>query len=655
MATTQQRREIAVTCALGEDVLLFRRMQASEGLSTLSEYQIELYSERADLQTDAVLATLLTVAVDLPQGGKRYFNGFVTRFASTGRQGRYATYHATVRPWLWLLTRASDCRIFQQKSVPDIVKAVFAPYAVADVDASALGGGYAPLPYCVQYRETDFNFVSRLLEQAGIYYFFRSEAGRHTMVLADSAAAQQPAPGYASVRYMPAEDESMRDSEVIYEWQVSAEIEPGAQVLRDFDFEKPSANLLVKSALASGYGQSTHELFDYPGGYTERGAGESLARARLESLHTSYQRVQAETRARGLYPGAVMTLSEHPRSDQNGAFLIVAAQYALSSDTYEPTPPADPAPVLSCSFQALAQRQEFRPPRLAPKPLVHGPQTAIIVGKAGEEIWTDKYGRVKVRFHWDRAGGDDETASCWIRVAQGWAGKRWGSLFLPRIGQEVIVSFLEGDPDRPLITGSVYNAETMPPYPLPEQATRSTIKSQSSKGGGGYNELRFEDKKGSEQVYVHAERNLDQRIKQDALEWVGRDRHLMVGQDWLESVGGERHSRVAGNRNETTGGSVAMSAAQSMMIKGGMKTSVEGGMEVHIKAGANVVIEADASITLKAGAAFLTIGPAMIVASSIPLPLPQAATAANALVLAANIDAPVLPPKMPKAADNGKQ
>jgi len=475
------------------------------------------------------------------------------------------------------------------------------------------------------------------------------------MVLADSYAAHVPAPGYATLRFMPAEDGAMRDSEVIYEWQVSGEIEPGVQSLQDFDFEKPSASLLVKSALVSAYGQSTHELFDYPGGYTERGAGESQARAMIESQHTSYQRVQAATRARGLYPGALMTLTEHPRSDQNGEFLIVSAQYALSSDTYEPTAPPDPAPVLSCGFSALARRQDFRPARVTPKPVVHGPQTAIVVGKAGEEIWTDKYGRIKVQFHWDRVGRSDETSSCWIRVAQGWAGKRWGSLFLPRIGQEVIVSFLEGDPDRPLVTGSVYNAETMPPYPLPGQATRSTIKSNSSKGGSGYNELRFEDKKGSEQVYVHAERNLDQRIKQDALEWVGRDRHLMVGKDWLEAVGGDRDSNVTGNRSESTGGSVALAAAQTMMLKGAMKASLESGMDVHIKGGANVVIEAGASITLKAGAAFLTIGPAMIVASSIPLPLPQAAMAADALVLAANADAPALPPKAPQAADDGKQ
>ena len=654
MATTQIHREVAVTCALGADVLLFRRMRASEAMSELSDYALELYSERTDLDIDALLATPLTVAVDLPHGGQRYFSGYVTRFALTGRQGRYATYEATVRPWLWFLTLASDCRVFQQRSVPQILTAVLAPYTIADIDTSGLSGSYQALPYCVQYRESDFNFISRLLEQEGIYYFFRSAAGRHTMVLADSYGAHRPAPGYASLRYLPTEDQLMRAREVVYGWAMSGEVESGAYALLDFDFEKPSANLLVKSALVRGYGQSSHERFDYPGNYTERQAGEAYARSRIEARQTSYQRVRGETCARGVYPGALFTLAEHPRADQNQQFLLLAARYDVVSDTYDPTPAAQVRPVLTCAFSALSTRQEFRPGRRARKPLVHGPQTALVVGKHGEEIWTDQYGRIKVQFHWDRLGTDDETSSCWVRVAQGWAGKRWGSLFVPRIGQEVVVSFLEGDPDRPLVTGSVYNAETMPPYALPEHATRSTVKSNSSKGGGGYNELRFEDKKGSEQVYIHAERNLDQRIKHDALEWIGRDRHTMVANDLFEHVGGDRHSRVAGDRNDAADGSVSLAARCNMVLNSALKTGLSAGLDVQIKAGMNVVIEAGASITLKAGGAFLTIGPALILASSIPLPMPAAALEANAAVLASDAG-PAAVPQAPLEADDGKQ
>ena len=654
MATTQNQREISIDCVLGANVLLLRRMRAGEGLSQLSEYELELYSERADLQLDQLLATLVTVKVDLPKGGQRYFNGFITRFALTGRQGRFLTYQATVRPWLWFLTRSSDCRIFQEKSVLDIIKAVFAPYAIADFDTAGLSAAYKPLPYCVQYRETDFNFVSRLMEREGIYYYFKSVAGRHTMVLADSYAAHRPAPGYASLLFMPAADHAMRESEVVYEWHMGGEIESGVQSLQDFDFEKPSANLLVKSSVARGYAQSRHESFDYPGNYTERAAGEAYARHRLDARNTSYQRVRAATRARGLFPGSLFKLVEHPRGDQNREYLVIEAQYALSSDTYEPTGPAEPEPVLSCAFTAIARQTEFRPPSVARKPVVQGPQTAIVVGKAGEEIWTDKYGRIKVQFHWDRVGKEDEMSSCWVRVAQGWAGKRWGAMFLPRIGQEVVVSFLEGDPDRPLVTGAVYNADHMPPYPLPAQATRSAIKSNSSVGGGAYNELRFEDKKGAEQFYLHAGRDLEQRVRRDALAWIGGDRHAMVVKDSFEEVGGDRHLKVGGDRIEVAEGSASHSATMNMVVKGGLKTAVHAGQTVHIKAGMNVVIEAGANITLKAGAAFLSIGPAVIVGSTIPIPMPSASTVVNAAVLAATVP-PAGPPTAPQEADDGKK
>ena len=652
MATTQTYREIQVTSVLGADVLLFRRMQAREGLSQLSEYQLELFSERVDLNIDDLLATQMSIAVDLPTGGSRYFSGHVSQFAFTGRQGRYATYTAVLRPWLWFLSLASDCRIFQGLSVPQILKQVFAPYSIADVDTTGLSASYAALAYCVQYRESDFNFVSRLMEREGIYYYFKSAAGRHTLVLADAYGAHSPAAGYAQVPYRPGA------SEAIHDWRMSAEVQPGGYTLQDFDFERPSANLLAKSVLAGSYPQSRHEHYDYPGKYTERKDGESFARTLIQSLHTGAQRATGMTRARGLFPGALMTLTEHPRSEQNAQYLLLEARYELSSDTYEPAPPENSAPVMTCEFVALSSQQQFRAPCLSRKPLMHGPQTAIVVGKQGEEIWTDKYGRIKVQFHWDREGQRDENSSCWVRVAQGWAGKRWGSLYTPRIGQEVVVSFLEGDPDQPLVTGSVYNADTMPPCTLPENATRSTIKSHSSKGGGGYNELRFEDKKGAEQVFLHAQKNLDQRVLKDSLDWVGGDRHSKVDQDLREQVGGDRHSAVGGHRHEKAGGDVSMAAQANMIINGGLKTGVTAGQDIYIKGGDNVVIEAGTAITLKVGGTFLTLTPAMVAASMIaasiiPQPQPGAASAATALALAAATE-PASEPLPPNAADDGK-
>ncbi|MFK0311065.1 type VI secretion system Vgr family protein [Pseudomonas sp. NPDC090233] len=652
MPVTQAHRQIAVTCAIGADTLLLRRMTASEGLSRLSEYRLDLYSERADLNPDDLLATPLTVAVELPRGGQRHFSGVVASFAYTGHQGRFATYRAVVRPWLWLLTHSSDCRIFQQQSVLDIVKSVCAAYSVVDLDTSGLSGNYPALEYCVQYRETDFDFVSRLLEHSGIYYFFKSTAGRHTLLLADGYIAHSPVEGYEQLSYLPVQDPTRCEHEVIHDWRMSAEVEPGAWVLQDYDFENPSANLLVKSALARDYGQSRHERYDYPGKYRERQQGETLARHRIEARQASYRRVEGATHARGLVPGALFTLAEHPRDDQNQQMLVLSADYVLSSDACEPTRSGAMEPLLTCRFTAMPSQQEFRPQCLTPRPMVHGPQTAKVVGKQGEEIWTDSYGRIKVQFHWDREGAHDENSSCWIRVAQGWAGKRWGSLYLPRIGQEVIVSFLEGDPDRPLVTGCVYNAETMPPCTLPEQATRSTLRSCTAQGGGGYNELRFDDRKGAEQVFIHAEKNLEQRIKHDALDWVGGDRHSRVAGDVRERIGGDRHQQVLGDRTEKAAGNVAQACGGDLLLQGGKKASLGGGMDVHIKGGTNVMIEAGASITLKAGGSFLTIGPS-IITSAPPLPLPQAAAAANALAQALR-PGPAGEPLEPKEADDGQ-
>lgn len=633
MAITQANRQIKVTSTLGDDVLLFRRMSGTERLAGLSEFDIELFSERADLKIDDVLGQLMTVSIDLPDGGQRHFNGFATRFALSGRHGRYVRYQATLRPWLWLLTRAADCRIFQEKTVVDIIKEVFDAYTVADFDVTGLEGEYTAVPYCVQYRETDFNFISRLMEAEGIYYYFKHEQGRHTMVLADSYGAHQSLPGYATVAYAPVDDATMREDETIYDWSMGGEIQPGSYTLKAFDFEKPSTSssgsLLVKSSVVRNHDQSTYDMYDYSDDFIVRSKGESYAQARIEAFHAQYEQVEAGTNVRGMFPGGLFTLSEHPRTDQNREFLVVSARYQLTADDYETTASKEPIPLLDCQFSAIGKEHAYRPKCMARKPLVQGPQTALVVGASGEEIWTDKYGRIKVQFHWDRLGEENETSSCWVRVAQGWAGKRWGTMFIPRVGQEVIVSFLEGDPDQPLVTGSVYNGDMMPPYTLPDDATKSTIKSNSSKGGEGYNEIRFQDKKGSEQLYTHAEKNQDNRVKNDSLEWVGNDRHLMVQQNQFEQVGGAKHVTVTGNHNEKIDGVASLDVAKDIQHKAGMKYALDAGMDIHIKAGMNVVIEAGASITLKAGGGFIVIGPASVAVSGTPILLNSGGSAGS--------------------------
>ena len=290
--------------------------------------------------------------------------------------------------------------------------------------------------------------------------------------------------------------------------------------------------------------------------------------------------------------------------------MVTSASYDIALGEFESEGSNASESVYSCSFTAIDANEPFRAARITPKPSIPGPQTAIVVGQSGEEIYTDEYGRVKVLFHWDRYGKADENSSCWIRVAQVWAGKNWGAMYIPRIGQEVVVEFLEGDPDRPIITGRVYNGQAMPPYELPSEKTKSTLKSNSSKGGKGFNEIRYEDKKGDEQIFIHAEKNEDVRVKNDSFEWIGNERHLIVKKDQLEEVKGDKHLTVKGDQNEKINGTISVNAGMDMQQKVGMNHALEAGMEVHIKGGMKVIIEAGMQLSLKAGPSFVDLGPA---------------------------------------------
>jgi type VI secretion system secreted protein VgrG len=485
MPATQLHREVSVKTALADDVLLFAGMRGTEQLGRLSEFTVSMESEDANIAVGDVLGKSLDVILTTSDGqGKRYFNGIVTRFSQTGWRDNFVTYEATVHPGLWLLTRASNCRIFQDDSVTEIVKQVCGAYG-SDVvlDLGSLSQSYAPLPYCVQYRETDFNFVCRLLEAAGIYFYFTHSAGRHTMVLADSYSAHQAIAGYGALVFDGMRSSGSRAPESMLTWSSSGAISSSTYDLNDFDFEKASnsasGGLRSTATIPAAFGQTSYEMYDYPGDYNMANAGNRLARARMEALHGEGEQITGTTSARGLHPGGLFTLAEHPRNEANRAYLVTSSRYEVTGNDYAS---GGRTFAFACHIKAIGKAHAYRPVPVVRKPVVQGPQTAMVVGKAGEEIWTDKYGRVKVQFHWDRLGKEDELSSCWVRVAQGWAGKRWGALFVPRIGQEVIVSFLEGDPDRPLVTGSVYNADHMPPYPLPAQATRSTVKSNTSRG-----------------------------------------------------------------------------------------------------------------------------------------------------------------------------
>ncbi|KIQ57285.1 type VI secretion system tip protein VgrG [Pseudomonas fluorescens] len=539
MLFNQASRLAKITSPLGPEVLLLKDMGGGEELGRLFNYELQLHSLDNAIDLNQLLGKPMCVSLQLDGGGERYFHGIVARCSQNVDQGQFSSYQATLRPWLWLLTRTSDCRIFQNLTIPQIIKQVFRDLGFSDFEDS-LSATYREWEYCVQYRETSFDFVSRLMEQEGIYYFFRHEQGRHVLVLADAYGAHTSAPGYASVPYYP-KNEQQRERDHIHDWHLAQEVQPGSLELNDYDFQRPSARIDVRSAMPRPHAAGDYPLYDYPGTYVQSADGEHYARTRIEALQTQHEQVELAGNARGLGSGNLFSLTGFTRQDQNREYLIVGARYYISQESGE-TNGGAPSAQFESSLTCIDAQQSYRPLSITHRPIVKGPQTALVVGPKDEEIWTDQFGRVKVHFYWDRHDQSNENSSCWIRVSQAWAGKNWGSMQIPRIGQEVIVSFLEGDPDRPIITGRVYNAEQTVPYDLPANATQSGMKSRSSKGGtpANFNEIRMEDKKGAEQLYIHAERNQDIVVEVDESHSVGHDRNKSIGHDETVTIGNNR-------------------------------------------------------------------------------------------------------------------
>jgi type VI secretion system secreted protein VgrG len=594
MAQIQTARPFNISTPLGDDVLLFYRMTATEELGRLFRFELDLLSREPDIAFDDILGQNVTVRLTLADDQKRYFNGFVSRFSQEGFLDEFHVYSATVHPWLWFLTRTADCRIFQEETVPNIVKTVFKDHGFSDYEES-LSGNYRKWEYCVQYRETDFNFVSRLMEQEGIYYYFKHDKDKHTMVLSDSVSSHEPYPGFETLPFFPPDEHLRREQDHIYEWTPTWEIQPGAYALNDFDFTRPKANMQVKSSIQRDHAHGAMEIYDYPGEYPDTDDGESYARARIEELQANQELVQAQSNALGLAAGSLFELTDYPREDQNREYLITSATHQMESEAYSSGSSAGSSSGYTCNVTALPSRQPYRPARITPKPMVQGPQTAIVVGPSGDEIHTDKYGRVKVSFHWDRYSKSNETSSCWVRVAQIWAGKQWGGIHIPRIGQEVIVDFLEGDPDHPIITGRVYNNDNMPPYELPANATQSGIKSRSSKGGGteNFNEIRFEDKKGEEEIYLHGEKDWNIIIENNKTQSIGNDESLSVGNDRIKSVGRNQEESIEENKKITVGGN------HEETVSGNAKIKVKKGKEITV--GESMTLDIDKSLSAHVG------------------------------------------------------
>ncbi|HEV8432908.1 MAG TPA: type VI secretion system tip protein VgrG, partial [Thermoanaerobaculia bacterium] len=508
MPFAQTEQLISISTPLGADKLLLRSLRGEERISGLFHFFLEMQSEEKALDFSQVVGKSATVSMKLGDGTTRYVNGIVGRFVQAGSDARFTTYYAELHPWLWLMTMSADCRIYQNKSVKDIVTGLFTELGFTDYKDSTTGT-YDALDYCVQYNETAFAFISRLLESAGIFYFFTHADGKHTLVLGDDSSAFADCAGAATVDYGGLG--RWEQQNIVSGCTVEEMVIAGQYAVDDFGFETPSTDLMGSSDSTVATNGSKRRIYEYPGGFTKKDAAEGVSKLRLEEREAPQKALRGESFTPAFTAGGKTTLQKHYRDDVNAAYVLLRVSHSATIDVY------------TNSFEAFPATLAWRPPRVTRKPVIPGTQTAIVVGKSGEEIWTDQYGRIKVQFHWDQKGTNDENSSCWIRVAHGWAGKSWGQMFLPRIGQEVVVSFLEGDPDRPLVTGSVYNAEQTVPYTLPDEQTKSTIKSNVSKGGGGFNEIRFEDKKDSEEIFVQAQKDANVVIKNNETRKVGFD------------------------------------------------------------------------------------------------------------------------------------
>lgn len=595
-ARTQENRLLAIDTPLGKDKLLLVGFHGAESLGRMFEFELDLISEGSPVDHTKILGQNVTVEMELYQEQTRYFNGYISRFSlvavdeSSSDAKKIYTYRATLVPHLWFLTRVADCRIFQSMTVLDIVKSLLKEKGYTDIKES-ISGSYRTWEYCVQYRETDFNFISRLLENEGIYYYFEHDKTKHTMVLCDSPSAHQPASNYDSLKFDEPDFESGTDA-FLWDWNLGYEITPNQYAMTDYDFTQPQTDLSKVVNIEHPDDMGTYEVFDYPGGYTVAGDGRNYTKTRLEEAEVKYAIGHGTSSARGIFAGATFKLEDHPTEADE--YLIISMNYQVRGDEMGAGlgKGSGGGGSYLCQVTCMPKAYDFRPARTTPKPVVQGPQTAKITGPKGEEIYCDKYGRVKCQFYWDRLGKNDENSSCWIRVSQNYAGKSWGAIDMPRIGQEVIVEFLEGDPDRPIITGRVYNGANMPPYKLPDKKMVSGMKSNSTPGGGGYNEMSMDDTKGSEMITVHGQKDMSTTIENDQTDTVKHNRTATVTNDDSETVNGNQSVTIAKDQ------SVTISGNQTQNISKKQTESISSDQSLTVGGKQTAQISSDQSITV---------------------------------------------------------
>ena len=531
-----------------KDKLMVRHFVGTEELGDCFEYSVTLYSTASDVKLEALLGKSVTVEVRLGTIVEpRYFNGIVTEFSYLGTEETYSLYRVIMRPWLWLLSHASGCEVFQNLSALDIARDMFGKgngdkpstqlraetrSEIANFDDGRLFPKPKPREYCVQYRESDLDFVHRLFEEEGIYYYFKHELGKHTLVLSDAIACHDAVPGFEVIEYGKVANEKLAHIGQFYEWTSTKRVRTGIFKMKDYDPDKSLAPLEVQRSHPKEHPNNKWEVYSYPGRYKEDDPGNRFAQLRLEESHATHEVMRGVTDCTRLHAGALFILNHQDRKALSREYLIATARYDVDSGSYQSGGAGSVR--MTTHVTAIPSEVQFRPARTTPRPFVAGPQVAKVVGPKDQELWTDPLGRVKIQFRWDREGKYDENSSCFVRVSQAWAGTGFGGVHVPRIGQEVLVGFIDGDLDKPIIVGRVYNDKVAPPkdWKLPAGATMSGIRSHTVKGGEeNYNEFRFEDAKGKEEVYLRAERDQRTRVRRDKTTTVGNSQTHTVKKD----------------------------------------------------------------------------------------------------------------------------
>ncbi|MES2183309.1 MAG: type VI secretion system tip protein TssI/VgrG [Pseudomonadota bacterium] len=606
----QDNAILSVTTPFGADVLLLDSLHGEEGISRLFQFSLSMRSSSTSLAMATIVGASATAKVTVPGGDTRYVNGIVSRFVHVGGNADFTHYVAEVVPRLWTLTLGRDRVIYQNKSATDIIKAVLGDFSVTFDDKTT--GTYTAREYCVRYDETAFDFISRLMEEEGIFYFFTFADGSHTMVLADATSAHTACASTPALKVRADALEGRVPVDEVTRFELDGRLVTKDQLIGDYDFETPSTSLQTTSVGTAGKGAD----YVFPGGHKVVADGTARAKIFVEAQQVESSRGYGEAVSPFLTAGAKITLSQHLRDALNTDHVLRSVSHRALGGTY------------SNSFETFDATVPFRAPRVTPRPVAIGSHTALVVGSSGEEIWTDKYGRIKVQFYWDRVGKKDQDSSCWVRVTQGWAGQGWGNLFLPRVGQEVIVGYVDGNPDRPIVTGSVYNAEQTVPVTLPDNQTQSVMRSRSSKTGTAGNEMRFEDKKDSEQLFMHAQKDMKVDIENDLATTLikgsethtitegdrtiavskGKETHTVKDTRAVTVTGDETHTNEAKFTHEVTGdytltikGKLTINVTGAIAIKGSAAVDVEAGTALTNKSGTALTNQAGTALTNKAG------------------------------------------------------